>query len=515
MELFHILFFFLSKMKLKFLKIVCLSYLLLSCNEARERSFDGQTSIDEKQPNLLIVLSDQHSYDMLGAYGNNQVISPHLDRLADEGVLFTNAYSNQPVCTPFRGMIMSGMQPLKNGAFINDAPLLPNKSKLLGHILKENGYQTAYIGKWHLLGGNRDRPIPKGEMRYGFDHLLTNNCHTDFRPGKAFFWNEDGKKEYFDEWEVYAQTKQAINYLDNLDPGKPFALIVSWHPPHDWGKFEGEDGKMHYRYDTLDDLMALYERDSIKLRPGIEPTPDRLRMYHGYMAMVSGIDKAFGQLNNKLDSLDLKANTLTVFSADHGDMLESHNAVLPKQYPHDYSLRIPLLMSFPNKIKKGQENRMLIGAMDYMPTILGLLGIKTGQNYDGKDLSESIINGSGSNQSYVPIWTYKRGVTKNHNWRGVVTEDFTFAMGKGKDSIELVNVLFDRKNDPHQLTNLFHDTNYKQVRDSLTELTYSWMDLYEDKFYGQEDFDKIRPEETWMRNYTKSPFELFKVQATD
>ena len=216
--------------------------------------------ITEALPNLVIVLSDQHSYDMLGAYGNKQIITPNLDKLASEGILLNNAFSNQPVCTPFRGMLMSGMQPLKNGAFVNDVPLLPNKTKLLGQILKEQGYQTAYIGKWHLLGGERDRPVPKGELRYGFDTLLTNNVHVDYRPGKAFFWNDKGEKEYFDEWEVYGQTNQALNYLDNIDKSKPFALIVSWHPPHDWGKFKGEDGNMHYRYDTMEELMALQPR---------------------------------------------------------------------------------------------------------------------------------------------------------------------------------------------------------------------------------------------------------------
>ncbi|MCC4211525.1 sulfatase family protein [Leeuwenhoekiella parthenopeia] len=462
-----------------------------------------------QKPNLLIVLSDQHSYDMLGTYGNRQIKSPNLDAFANEGIRFNNAFSNQPVCTPFRGMIMSGMQPLKNGAFINDAPLLPNKTKLLAQILKEQGYQTAYIGKWHLLGGERDRPVPEGELRYGFDTLLTNNCHVDFRPGHAFFWNNQGEKEYFDKWEVYGQTDQALAYLDSIDKSKPFALIVSWHPPHDWGKFKGEDGKMHYRYDTMDELMALYDRDSIEMRPGIEPTPDRKRMYHGYMAMVSGVDKAFGQLTAKLDELGIAENTLTLFSADHGDMLESHNAILPKQYPHDYSNHIPLLMRFPKKLRAGTDTNLLFGALDIMPTILGLMDIETDQKYDGKDHSDALVNGKEDVVDYVPLWLYRRGVANNNNWRGVVTKDFTFAMGRGKDSIPLTNVLYDRNNDPYQLNNLFYDENYRAKRDSLEQLTRSWMKTYNDAFYGAEEFTEIRPPETWMYNYTKSPYELF------
>ena len=169
----------------KLILIPFLCFCLLSC---KSKKIDKDANISKKNnlPNLVIFLSDQHSYDMVGAYGNQQIITPNLDQLAKDGVLLNNAFSSQPVCTPFRGMLMSGMQPLKNGAFVNDVPLLPNKTKLLPEILKEKGYQTAYFGKWHLLGGNRDRGIPEN-MRYGFDKVLTNNCHVDFRPGKAFF----------------------------------------------------------------------------------------------------------------------------------------------------------------------------------------------------------------------------------------------------------------------------------------------------------------------------------------
>lgn len=489
----------------KNLIISMLLILCISCNDKKEKSPDKP----QRKPNLLIVLSDQHSFDMLGTYGNNQVITPNLDQFASEGIRFDNAFSNQPVCTPFRGMLMSGMQPLKNGAFVNDVPLLPNKN-LLGEVLKANGYQTAYIGKWHLLGGDRDRPIPKGELRYGFDTLITDNVTTEYRPGKAYFWNEKGEKEYFQEWQVYGQTKQALNYLDHIDKSKPFALIVSWHPPHDWGKFKGEDGKMHYRYDTMEDLMNLYDSDSIKMRPGLEATPDRKRMYHGYMAMVSGVDKAFGILMDKLKQMDVVDNTLTVFSADHGDMLESFDAILPKQYPHDYSIHIPLLIKYPDKLPKNSSTKLLISAMDYMPTILGLMDIKTNQNYDGKDLSQAILNDDEDAVKYVPIWLYKRGVANNNNWRGVITQKYTFAMGKGEDSIPLTNVLFDRKKDPNQLNNHFYDADYKEIRDSLEQLTYKWMKKYNDQFYGEKEFMSVRPEKTWMYDYEHSPYDLFE-----
>ncbi|WP_159020671.1 sulfatase [Algibacter sp. L3A6] len=479
---------------------------LLSC---KSRVLESSEITSRKSPNLVIVLSDQHSADMVGAYGNSQIITPNLDKLAHEGILLKNAFSSQPVCTPFRGMLMSGMHPLKNGAFVNDAPLLPNKTKLLAEILKEKGYQTAYFGKWHLLGGDRDRPIPEA-LTYGFDTVLTNNCHVDFRAGKAFFWNINGEKEFFNEWEPYGQARQAINYLKQIDKTKPFAIIVSLHPPHDWGKFKGEDGKMHYRYDTEDELMNLYNRDSIILRPGLEDTPDRRRMYHGHMAQVTGVDIALGRLMDQLKSMDVEDNTLVTFSADHGDMLESHNAVLPKQYPHDYSNKIPFIIKYPKKIKSGLKTKMLFGTLDILPTLLGYLDIDTKQEFDGRDLSAALIKNQSNKDNYVPLWVYRLGHANNINWRGVVTEEFTFSMDKDNNTI--TNTLFDRIKDPYQLNNLYEDPEYEAVKSRLKELTYQWMDKYHDDFYGADEFKSVQPKETWQYNYTKNPVELFETK---
>lgn len=462
---------------------------------------------NEKKPNLLIVLSDQHSYDMLGCNGNKNIKTPNLDKFAQQGARFTHAFTNQPVCTPFRGMLMSGNHPLKNGAFVNDVPLIPNKSKLLGEVLKENGYQTAYIGKWHLMGGNRNRPIPKGEMRYGFDTLLTNNCHLDFRPGKCFFWNDENEKQYFNDWEVYGQTNQVLDYLENIDKSKPFALIVSWHPPHDWGKFTGVDGKKHYMYDTLEELEALYSPDDIKVRPGMEPTEDLKRMYHGYMAMVSGVDKAFGMIMQKLEDIEENDNTLVMFSADHGDMLESHGAVLPKQYPHDYSAHLPLLMRLPSKIKQNTVSDAFIGPMDIMPTALSFLGIDNTQQLDGKDLSKIILNGKSQKVKYMPMWNFENLTEKNTiPWRGILTKKYTF--GYGLEDDKLVNVLFDRQKDPDQLSNLFGDPDYAKVQKKLKKQTLNWMEQFNDSFYTKEDFIKIMPVDEWKNQTTRTPAEI-------
>lgn len=469
-------------------------FLLVSCGTEQE----------QKAPNLLFVFSDQHTFDMLNCYGNEQIISPNIDKLAEEGLLFNHCISNSPTCTPYRGMLMSGKYALNNGCFTNDRPLIPGHGKKFAEVLRDAGYSTAYVGKWHLLGGDRNRPIPEGPLRYGFDELFyTNNCHVDFRPGNCFYWNEEGEKSYFDEWEVYGQTQQALEYLDGRKGLEdPFALFISWHPPHDWGKFEGEDGKMHYRYETLDELMELYERDDIQVRPGMESTPDLRRMYHGQMAMVTGVDIAFGQLMDKLKEMGADENTLVVFTSDHGDMLEFANAGVPKQYPHDYSLRVPYIMRWPGKIAKNKDTDLLFGALDIMPTVLGLMDLEVPAECQGKDLSEPILNGDEDAVDFVPIWSYY-----NNSYKGVITKEWTYTVTKPEQISPLHSVLFDRKNDPYQLENLNDSEAHQPVRDSLWKITSGWMERFEDEFYTSEDL-RVLTKEEWDQNYTRLPLEV-------
>ena len=134
-------------------------------------------------------MSDQHSWDMLGCYGNRDVISPNLDRLARQGVLFNHGIANSPVCTPYRSILLSGQHPLRNGAFQNDLRMLPGKGNYFAEVLRDAGYRTGYYGKWHLYGGERVRGIPPGPDRYGFDHeFLVNNCTLTYDAARAWYW---------------------------------------------------------------------------------------------------------------------------------------------------------------------------------------------------------------------------------------------------------------------------------------------------------------------------------------
>lgn len=439
------------------------------------------SSSGKSRPNLLFVFSDQQSWDMLGCYGNEQIITPNIDKVAQEGVRFNYCISNTPVCTPMRGMLMSGQHPLYNGSFANDIQMLTDNGMTFGESLKEAGYRTAYVGKWHLYGGPRPRPIPAGKHRYGFDDLfLSNNCTLDFRPEHAFYYDDDGKKVIFDEWEAYGQARQAAKYISGLEADDNFAMFVSLHPPHDQGA--SPNGR---RYKTEPDLMALYDRDKIRLRSSVEEKASIRDDYHGHMAMCTGVDKAFGMLIDTLKEKGVYDNTIIVYTSDHGDQLGSHGRPWAKSFPEDPSIRVPLIVRWPEKIKPGQVSDLPVGTFDFMPTILGMMDIDIPETCQGLDLSKDILEGLEDAVESVPLFYFHPG------WRGVFTKRYTYAFDEfdrndyttewfGRREKVSWNVLYDRQNDPHQLVNLFESEAHAAIRERLHKLTQAWMDKFND-----------------------------------
>lgn len=433
-------------------------------------------------PNLLFVFTDQQSRDMLGCYGNPDILTPNLDAFARDSIRFDHCMSSSPVCTPFRGMLLSGQHPLYNGAVHNDVPMLANNGEYFGHVLTAAGYRTGYVGKWHLLGHERDRPVPPGPMRYGFDGtFLTNNCHVDYRPGHCYYWDDDGQKIFFDEWEVDGQTRQAVDFLDSCTTDAPFSLFVSWHPPHDIGL---DPDTLTFLYHTEPYLMALYDPAKIQLRPSAEDTPEIRAAYHGYYAMCSGIDRAFGRLIDKLKSKGLYENTLIVFTSDHGDNLHSYGYRIAKDHPEDTSARVPLLMRLPGA-SAPRTSDLLLGSLDLMPTLLGLLGIKPPSTCQGRDLEQAIRNSDDDAVESVPLFFH------NPAWSGAATRDITYGFGElehfcldpqGRRTLRRVPVraLYDRRLDPHQMDNLFGQPQHADLEEHMRRLAAEWREVFGD-----------------------------------
>ncbi len=445
----------------------------------------------KRPPNLLFVFSDQQSYDMLGCYGNEQIITPHIDALAADGIRFTYCISSDPVCTPARAMLLSGQHPLKCGAFTNDVQMLPGCGTTFAEALAEAGYATGYVGKWHLLGGDRNRPVPEGPLRYGFrETFLTNNCMLNYDANAAFYFDQEtGEKTLFGKWEAEGQTDQALAFLDrySADSARPFALFVSYHAPHDHGGVADSDKTFPYPlgYMAPKRLMDLYDRDEIRLRPnasatedsGITPTRsmDRVREdYHGHYALCAGIDEQVGRLVAKLKELGQYDDTVIVYTSDHGDLLGSHGRPWAKSFPEDESARVPLVVRWPAAARRGVSD-LLVGTLDIMPTVLGMLGLDAPVTCDGQDLSAAVRNAHDDAVESVPLFYF------GPDWRGVFTRRYTYAFARPGSTPELCwDVLYDREQDPHQQKNLFDDREYANVKADLHHLACGWLERFDD-----------------------------------
>lgn len=455
----------------------------------------GPVGQDGAQPNLVFVFSDQQSWDMLGCYGNSQIVTPNLDRFAGQGTRFTHCFANQPVCTPYRGMLMTGKHALHNGCFSNDVPLLPQAGPFFGEVLRDAGYDTAYVGKWHLLGGKRDRPIPRGPMRYGFDSptFYTDNCTTQYHPDHTFFWNEHDQKEKYGEWQPYGQTRQALDFIEQQDADNPFALFLSWHPPHDNGKRDG-----YYLYDLYGrqpELEELYDGVDLKIRANVPDQSERRKQQlRDHMAMCSGVDVAFGRLMGALEEKGVADNTIVVFTADHGDILGAYDWTIPKQIIHDVSSRVPLLVRQPGGVDAGRVSDLLISGIDLMPTLLSMMGLPSPAGMHGQDLADAIASHDDDAVESIPMWMTMRPL----DYRGVITRDYTFCTQRDGPEHQLSNVLYDRRADPDQLDNRFHDDSVRPLRAHLERMTRRHMERFDDPFITFDELLQIRPIRQWQ-----------------
>lgn len=438
------------------------------------------------RPNVLFFFPDQMQADVCGAYGDpalQNIKTPHLDRLAREGTVVEGALSTCPLCTPYRGMLMTGRYPTHTGILVNfintNAKQHPN---CLGEVFAKAGYETGFLGKWHLatsgykndnkrfavVGGKRiDREalgnfIPPGPKRLGFGHWAANNLHLAFR--NYWYYRDEDKRIQSGKWETDAITDQAIEYMkQRKDGGKPFFLVAAPHPPHP-------------PFITPPGYAEKVPKDP-HFAPNV-PARQRgrglVRPYRGYLAMCKNIDDNVGRLLKFLDESGLAKNTIVVFTSDHGTMMGSQGR-RAKQLPYAESVNVPLLIRWPDRIPAGRRTKALYTALDHLPTLCGLTGVAAPKDLDGIDLSGELTGRgkAGSREvllaNYVPNPNFFVG--GSNVWRGVHTGRYTYAKWVGNKGQE---VLFDNEKDPYQMKNLAgsddHAETLKHLRKHLKAL---------------------------------------------
>jgi arylsulfatase A-like enzyme len=253
-----------------------------------------------KKPNLIYVFADQWRAEATGYAGNQDVRTPNLDRLARASVNFRSAVSCCPVCSPYRASLLTGQYPLTHGVFLNDVPLR-SEATTLAEVYQRRGYQTAYIGKWHLDGNQRSAFIPR-ERRQGFEFWKVLNCTHAYN--NSFYYGDENVRQKWDGYDALAQTREAQQYIRDHADGPPFALVLSWGPPHD------PYGTAPQKYKDL------FEPDRLALRPNV-PEADRAKARQalaGYYAHIAALDDGVGAILRTVQETGLERNTIFVFT---------------------------------------------------------------------------------------------------------------------------------------------------------------------------------------------------------
>jgi arylsulfatase A-like enzyme len=430
-----------------------------------------------KRPNILFIFADQLRYGTLGCEGNRIIKTPNFDRLASEGVIFDQAFSSCPICSPYRAQIFTGRYPHINGVVDNEYRMRPGQTTI-AHHLKKAGYNTAFIGKWHLGHG----PFTE-EKRHGFDHLFAYNNGT-YR-GAKYWHNESGpiKAEGFVPPTEAKLTLDFIKKSIEEKPDQPFCAFLSWTPPH-WGNPNPRN------YGGYPEEFDIYNEDDMEIPKNV---PQELRDYArkemtDYYALTTGIDTSMKTILDALDKWGIADNTIVCFSSDHGDHLSAHGYVKPyrrwihptlrasKFTPHEESIHIPFIIRYPKKVKGGRRTDTLFSSVDVMPTLLGLCNLPIPGDVQGKDLSHAVLGKKGEEPDSVflqilgPGWpprTQHVGL-----WRGVRTRRYIYARWIDRDGMR---VLYDRQKDPLELRNRVNSPAYVKIVGELEARLQQWL----------------------------------------
>ena len=427
-----------------------------------------------ERPNILFVMTDDHAAHALSAYGSRVNRTPHLDRIAREGMLFRNAFVTNSICTPSRAAILTGKYSHLNGVTVFNR--FDGSQPTVAKLLQAGGYHTGMIGKWHL-----------GSDPTGFDHW-------EILPGQGAYndpllYTATGEKKYTG-YVTSVLADLAVEFLERRPRDKPFFLM--WHhkaPHRPWVPDEKyrlafarrrvpEPKTLWDDYRTRTDALRenqqtiakdLTPRD-LKLEPppglaGQELTRWKYQRYmQDYLACVQSVDDAVGRVLDVLKASGLEHNTVVVYTSDQGFYLGDHG-LYDKRFMYEESLRTPLLVRWPAGARKGRRSDAMTLNVDYAPTFLELAGIPVPSGMQGRSLVP-LLRGdtpAGWRQSLYYRYYHDPG---DHNTRahyGVRTRRHKLIRYWTKDQWEL----FDLEKDPSELTNLYGRPGQERLTEQL------------------------------------------------
>lgn len=401
-------------------------------------------------PNILVIFTDDQGYKDVGCYGS-EFPTPNMDRLASEGMKFTNFYAASAICTPSRFGFLTGRNPSRSQDRLLSALMFEDKShaKLgihdsettLPQVLKKVGYQTALIGKWHL--GHGDSAF--SPLQHGFDYSYghTAGCVDYFTMdyGNTPDWYRNDVPIDETGYATDLISKETISYLDKRDSKKPFFLFLAYNAPH-FGK-GWDDGN-----DKSINLLQPHPRDLERVKHIKDPSRRK------YAAMVVALDDGIGKVLDYLDQGDLAGNTLVIFMSDHGGDPNFGGSNGPlregKATLFEGGIKVPCIVRWPGKVKANVENSSLSWALDWFPTLASITGANTKEVLlDGQDISKILTDGTvpAEREMYWELGSHaelERGhwvAYRKGNWKYVNTpKDGEWLFNLASDPLESNNL---------------------------------------------------------------------------
>ncbi len=480
--------------------------------EILSREADEKIEMKEKKrKNLLFIFADQWRGSALGSASEEPVLTPNMDTFCKDATLCDHVFSTFPLCTPHRGSLLTGKYPLSLDLFTNCKTGLDIRLKDeeigIGQVLKNAGYQTAYIGKWHLDEPERnhsENPVsgamgwdaftPPGVRRHGFDYWYSYGAWDKHLA--PHYWENTPNMEQMYKWSVECETDKATEYLKTIrDNDKPFALYISWNPPHS-------------PYDQVPDkYLDIYKDREISFRKNVEfenihhhtgekvdySKEDLVTITKQYYAAISGLDDQFERIIKCLKEENLYEDTIIVLSSDHGDMLGSHG-LMGKHVWYEEALRVPCIFRIPKNEKKVCHTCM--ASQDIMPTLLGLLEVDIPSSVEGNDCSlylvedkenlehSSFICACPGRDVFIKKFKEYNLNPRNFGWRGIRTQDYTYIIELGYDVVpNPKRYLYHTSEDKYQLNPLDLDKKEnKLLAETFENQIKDWLKRQNDGF---------------------------------
>ncbi len=406
--------------------------------------------------NVLVFFTDQQRWDSCGCYGSELNLTPNLDALSNQGTLFEKAFTCQPVCGPARASLQTGMYAAATGTFKNSKPLQPHLDTL-AKCFNRAGYETGYIGKWHLAG-TRGEPVPK-EARAGYQHWIAADAlEFTSHPCEGTIFDADNQPLEIDSYRVDWLTDRAIEFIETPRKDKPFFLFLSFLEPHhqnDWNRFVAPEGYAQKYADcpVPADLLG-HEGD------WQENLPD-------YYGTIARIDECFGRLLDTLKAQGVAEDTLVLFTSDHGCHFRTRNREY-KRSCHEASIRIPMVAAggpFRNK-----PISQLVSLVDLPPTLLDACGLDIPEQMQGHSMLPLLSDQKKDWPEEVFVQ-----ISESHVGRAIRTERWKYsaiapeADPRNDAGAEVYedDFLYDLQVDPYEQNNLIGKSGYDDVLKDL------------------------------------------------